>query len=79
MANFISSTQHDHVLHKYDAIACFELKWGRRSFKPFEHKGKKTLTAYKVHFQCQESGNGTVPCQSALWEFIYTPNFWQHW
>lgn len=54
MANFISSTQHAHVLHKYDATACFELNGGRRSFKPFEHKGKKTLTAYKVHFQCQE-------------------------
>lgn len=54
-------------MHKYDATACFELC----SFKCFEHKGKKTLTAYKVHFQCQEVEMGRF-CVKVLCGSLFT-------
>lgn len=70
--NFISSTQHD-IMFCINMMLLLVLKWGRCSFKPFEHKGKKILTAYKVHFQCQEVKMGRFRVK------VLCGNLWQHW
>ncbi len=54
MANFISSTQHDHVLHKYDAIACLNSSEADVHLNPLSTRVRKHWRRIKFIFNARK-------------------------